>query len=181
MGPSKADIYTRTGDDGTTGLFGGTRVPKDSSQVESYGTVDELNAALGAVKALQPQPQVDDILARLQEYCHDINAEIASDARGRDRLGVKIGSEDIAWIEGVIDRFDQELPKLDHFIVPTTRPAAAFLNLARTICRRAERRLWTWSQQEAVSPHLLVFINRLSDLLFTLMRYEGRDSHDATD
>ncbi len=181
MGQSKADIYTRTGDDGTTGLFGGTRVPKDSPRVEAYGTVDELNAALGVVKAMGPERQVAEILTRLQEYCHDINAEIASDAQGRDQLQVKIGPDDITWIEGVIDRFDKELPKLDHFIVPATRSSAAFLNLARTICRRAERRLWTWSQQEAVSGHLLVFINRLSDLLFTLMRYEGRDSHDATD
>ena len=181
MGQSKADIYTRTGDEGTTGLFGGTRVPKDSVQVEAYGTIDELNAALGVVRAMKPQAQVDEVLARLQKLFHTINAEIASDAQGRQQLQATVGPDEVSWIEGVIDEFDAQLPKLDHFIVPATQPAAAYLNLARTLCRRAERRLWTWSQQEAINPHLIVFINRLSDLLFTLMRFEGQHTHDSTD
>ena len=181
MGRSKADVYTRTGDEGTTGLFGGTRVPKDSSQVEAYGSVDELNAFIGVCKAMKPHPKVTEVLTRLQELFHTINAEIASDAHGRRQLQATLGSDEVNWIEGVIDEFDAQLPKLDHFIVPTTHPAAAHLNLARTICRRAERRLWTWSQQEAINPHLIIFINRLSDLLFTLMRYQGQHDHDATD
>ncbi len=83
--------------------------------------------------------------------------------------------KDIAWIEGLIDTYDQKLPKLTHFIVPAASPPAAFLNQTRTLCRRAERRVWTWSRQTTVNPHLIVFFNRLSDFLFTLMRYEGQD------
>ena len=171
----KADIYTRTGDEGMTGLFGGSRIAKDSPQVEAYGTVDELNASLGVVKAMGPHSDVEEILARLQEFCYHMNAEIASDEKGRTMLKHRMDEQDIAWIEGLIDTFDQKLPRLTQFIVPTTRPAAAFLNQARTLCRRAERRVWIWSRQATVNPHLIVFLNRLSDFLFTLMRYEGRE------
>lgn len=171
----KADVYTRTGDEGTTGLLGGSRTPKDSPQVEAYGTIDELNAALGVVKAMGPAAEVGEILARLQTYCYQMNAEIASDDQGRSQLKQVVSEEDIAWIERTIDAFDGKLPKLTHFIVPARTPPAAFLNQARTLCRRAERRVWTWSRQAEVNSHVIVFLNRLSDLLFTLMRYEGRD------
>ena len=170
----KADVYTRTGDEGITGLLGGSRVQKDSAQVEAYGTVDELNAVLGVVKAMGALPEVAEILAQLQEFCYHMNAEIASDEQGRAMLKHCIDEKDIAWIETLIDTFDQKLPKLTHFIVPTTNPTAAFLNQARTVCRRAERRVWTWSRQTQVNPHLIVFLNRLSDFMFTLMRYEGQ-------
>ncbi|NQV35014.1 MAG: cob(I)yrinic acid a,c-diamide adenosyltransferase [Phycisphaeraceae bacterium] len=170
----KADVYTRTGDEGMTGLLGGSRVAKDSPQVEAYGTVDELNAALGVVKAMGPLPDVGEILSRLQEFCYHMNAEIASDEQGKAMLKHRMDEQDIAWIEGLIDGFDQKLPKLTNFIVPATTPPAAFLNQARTLCRRAERRVWTWSRQAKVNPHLIVFLNRLSDFLFTLMRYEGQ-------
>ena len=172
MGGKKAVIYTRTGDQGTTGLFGGSRLPKEAERVEVYGTLDELWAALALVSTTKRDTRVSTALSRLQVYGHDINAEIASDAAGREKLEQQTGPEDIAWIEGMIDQFDAGLPKLDRFIVPDSSPAAAFLNVARTICRRAERRLWTLSRKEDVNPHILVFINRLSDLLFTLMRYE---------
>ncbi len=172
---NKADVYTRTGDQGLTGLLGGTRVAKDSKQVEAYGTVDELNAVLGVVKAMAPSPEVGAVLTQLQESCYLINAEIASDEQGKALLKHRIAEEDIAWIERQIDQFDKKLPKLTHFIVPATTPPAAFLNQARTLCRRAERRVLTLSREAEVSKHLRVFLNRLSDFLFTMMRYEGRD------
>lgn len=172
MSKRKAVIYTRTGDEGTTGLFGGSRVAKEAERVEVYGTLDELWAAIAVVMTTDPDPRVSTVLSRLQTYGHDINAEIASDAAGREKLEQHTGPGDIAWIEGVIDEFDIELPKLDRFIVPESSSAAAFLNVARTVCRRAERRLWTLSRSEEVNLHILMFINRLSDLLFTLMRYE---------
>jgi cob(I)alamin adenosyltransferase len=171
----KADVYTRSGDEGMTGLLGGSRVAKDSAQVEAYGTIDELNAGLGVVKAMGPHPEVTEILSQLQEFCYHMNAEIASDDQGRALLKHCMDQQDVAWIEALIDTFDQRLPKLTHFIVPTTNPKAAFLNQARTVCRRAERRVWTWSRQAQINPCLIVFLNRLSDFLFTLMRYEGRD------
>jgi ATP:cob(I)alamin adenosyltransferase len=171
----KADVYTRTGDKGTTGLLGGSRIAKDSAQVEAYGTVDELNAVLGVVKAMGPRQDVGEILTQLQEFCYHMNAEIASDDQGQAMLKHRMDEKDIAWIEDLIDRYDQKLPKLTHFIVPAVSPPAAFLNQARTLCRRAERRVWTWSRQTTVNPHLIVFLNRLSDFLFTLMRYEGQD------
>lgn len=174
MNRHKAVIYTRTGDEGTTGLFGGSRVAKDCERVEVYGTLDELWAAIAVVKTTDPDECVSTVLSRLQGYGHDINAEIASDQAGREKLEHHAGPEDITWIEGIIDTFDADLPKLDHFIVPDSSAASAFLNVARTVCRRAERRLWTLSRTEEVNPHILKFINRLSDLLFTLMRYENR-------
>lgn len=173
MTMTKADVYTRTGDQGTTGLLGGTRVPKDCAQVEAYGTVDELNAVLGVVKAMKPCREVADALSQLQTFCYYINAEIASDKQGRDLLKHCIDEKDVAWIEQQIDTFDQHLPKLTQFIVPTDTPPAALLNQARTLCRRAERRVWTWSRNLDINPNLVIFLNRLSDLLFTLMRYEG--------
>ena len=171
----KADVYTRTGDEGMTDLVGGSRVAKDSAQVEAYGTLDELNAALGVVKAMGPHAHLMEILGRLQEFCYHMNAEIASDNRGRAMLKHTVDEQDIAWIEAQIDTYDRKLPRLAHFIVPAVSPPAAFLNLARTLCRRAERRVWTWSHEGRVNPHLIVFLNRLSDLLFTLMRYQGQE------
>lgn len=174
----KADIYTRTGDEGTTGLFGGSRIDKDSVRVEAYGTVDELNALIGVIKTANPHDRVMQILSKLQDSFHDINAEIAADVKGRQLLKTTVENQDVTYLENLIDEFDAELPPLDHFIVPAVKPSAAFLNQARTICRRAERRLWSLHRQEPLNPHLITFFNRLSDLLFTLMRWEGERSID---
>ena len=171
MTKKKADIYTRTGDQGTTGLFGGSRIEKDSARVEAYGTIDELNALVGVIKTTNPDERIMVILSKLQDTFHDINAEIAADDKGRSLLKTTIGSQDVAYLEGLIDEFDAELAPLDHFIVPAVKPSAAFLNQARAVCRRAERRLWALHRREPLSPHLITFFNRLSDLLFTLMRW----------
>jgi cob(I)alamin adenosyltransferase len=174
MHHKKAVIYTRTGDEGVTGLFGGSRVDKDSLRVEAYGTIDELNALLGVVKTTGCQDRILTLLSEWQDRFHDINAEIASDENGRALLKRSVTPEDVARLESLIDEFDAELPSLDHFIIPAVKPSAAFLNQARTVCRRAERRLWALHRREALNPHLITFFNRLSDLLFTLMRWEGR-------
>lgn len=175
MQRKKAEVYTRTGDQGTTALFGGSRIEKDSARVEAYGTIDELCAVISVVKTTEVSTKVFDVLTRLQDYCHDINAEIASDAEGIKLLKKRITSEDVKYLENLIDEFDAELPKLTHFIVPTVKPATAFLNLARTVCRRAERRLWAHYRQRPFNQNIIVFFNRLADLLFTFMRFEGRD------
>jgi len=171
----KADIYTRTGDDGTTGLFGVSRIEKDSLRVEAYGTIDELYAVVSVVKTTKIDFQIVDLLSKLQDYCHDINAEIAADDEGRKLIKRTISSQDIEYIESLIDKLDAELPPLKQFIVPALKSSAAFLNLARTVCRRAERRLWALSREMQINPFILKFMNRLSDLFFTLMRYEGKD------
>ena len=173
MQRKKADVYTRTGDKGTTALFGGSRIEKDSARVEAYGTIDELCAVISVVKTTEISKRVFDILSQLQDYCHDINAELASDDEGIKLLKKRITEEDVKYIENLIDAFDAELPKLDHFIVPAVKPSTAFLNLARTVCRRAERRLWALSRHQTFNENIIIFFNRLADLLFTFMRYEG--------
>ncbi len=170
----KADVYTRTGDKGTTSLFGGSRIEKDSVRVEAYGTLDELCAVVSIVKTQNVDPRILKIMTNIQNYCHDINAEIASDDQGKAQLTKIISSKDIAFLENLLDEFDSQLPKLDHFITPGSKPSAAFLNLARTVCRRAERRLWALSRETDLNENSIVFMNRLSDLFFTLMRYEGQ-------
>jgi cob(I)alamin adenosyltransferase len=175
MSKHKANVYTRTGDEGTTGLFGGSRVDKDDRRVEAYGTIDELGASLSLAKTLNVDPSVGTVLDRLETTLYQIGAEVASDERGVTRLEHLISEEDIRQIEDLIDEFDAKLPKLTEFIIPVETPAAAGLNVARTVCRRAERRLWTLSQAEKVNPHLITYVNRLSDLIYTLMRFEGKD------
>lgn len=174
MQRKKADVYTRTGDEGTTALFGGSRIEKDSARVEAYGTIDELCAVISVVKTTKISHRVFDVLSALQDYCHDINAEIAADEEGLKLLKKRITKDDVTYLENRIDEFDSELPKLTHFIVPAVKPATAFLNLARTICRRAERRLWSHYREHRFNQNIIVFFNRLADLLFTFMRYEGR-------
>ncbi|MCH8216418.1 MAG: cob(I)yrinic acid a,c-diamide adenosyltransferase [Planctomycetes bacterium] len=175
MSKGKANVYTRTGDGGTTGLFGGSRVDKESGRVEAYGTLDELGASLSLAKTLGVDPDVRAVLDRLDTTLYQMGAEIASDEKGVLRLKHIISERDVTTLEERIDEFDAKLSKLTEFIVPVEEPGAAALNVSRTVCRRAERRLWTLSRTEKVNPHLITFVNRLSDLLFTLMRFEGRD------
>ncbi len=174
MTRKKSGINARSSDDGTTRLFGGSRINKDSARVEAYGSIDELCAVISLIRTTDIDPQIADHLSKILDDCHDIIAEIAADEEGRRRLERFIGSEDVEYLESLIDVFNVELPKLDHFIIPVDRQSAAFLNLARTVCRRAERRLWALSREMTVNIHILHFINRLSDLLFTFMRHEEK-------
>ena len=165
-------IYTRTGDTGDTGLFGGTRVRKSDPRVAAYGDVDELNACLGVVRA-QPglDADVGTLIAHVQKDLFAIGARLADPAeRISDRVTkVAVGDEDIRRLEGWIDRFEADLPPLRKFILPGGSAAGALLHLSRTVCRRAERGI-VGLGAGSVDAHVVVYINRLSDLLFVLAR-----------
>jgi cob(I)alamin adenosyltransferase len=165
-------IYTRTGDTGDTGLFGGTRVRKSDPRVAAYGEVDELNACLGVVRA-QPglDAEVGDLLARIQKDLFAIGARLADPTEKiADRVTkAAVGDGDVQRLEGWIDRFEAELPPLRKFILPGGSAPGALLHLARTVCRRAERGI-VGLGAAGVDAHVVVYINRLSDLLFVLAR-----------
>lgn len=167
-------IYTRTGDDGTTGLIGPDRVPKSAPRIEAYGCVDELNAVLGVCRALDRERWLDDELATLQGRLFQVGAELATtDERALAGLA-RVTDDDVAAIEAAIDRLDADLPKLVHFVLPGGAPLAAELHLARTVCRRAERRLVALAAAERVEPRLVRYLNRLADLLFVMSRWANR-------
>lgn len=164
-------IYTRTGDDGETGLYGAERVAKDHPRVEAYGNVDETNSAIGLARAWLEDSELDHILEQIQNTLFDLGADLATRwGSSYERKVRRISEEDVTQVEGWIDRLDEELPPLQHFIHPGGHPAAATLHLARTFCRRAERRVVTLSREETVNPQALRYLNRLSDLLFVLAR-----------
>ena len=165
-------IYTRTGDTGETALYGGTRVRKSDPRVAAYGDVDELNACLGVVRA-QPglAAEVEEVLARVQKDLFAVGARLADPAEHiADRVTkVMVGDEDVQRLEGWIDRFEAELPALRRFILPGGSVPGALLHLSRTVCRRAERGI-VGLGGASVDAHVVVYINRLSDLLFVLAR-----------
>jgi cob(I)alamin adenosyltransferase len=171
-------IYTKTGDRGDTGLFGGGRVAKCHPRVEAYGDVDELNAVLGFVRATEPMPRIDSILAPIQQDLFAIGALLATPDRDKMRLHLekaKIDDARIAELERAIDAGDAELEPLKSFILPGGTPKAAALHVARTVCRRAERRVVELGSGDTEIPQLvIIYLNRLSDLLFTLARVANR-------
>lgn len=174
-------IYTRTGDAGQTALFGGGRVPKDDARVAAYGDVDELNSALGVVRAAAPADFFDDLLASIQRDLFSIGGHLATPDPEKVRKALAradLSPERVELFERAIDEADAELPPLRAFILPAGTPKAAALHLARTICRRAERSVVRLAGAAEVPPLFLVYLNRLSDLLFTLARLanhrEGR-------
>lgn len=163
-------IYTKTGDGGDTGLFGGGRVGKDDARVEAYGQVDELNAVLGLVRA-GGAGKLDALLQTLQDQLFTVGSVLATPADSKAaKLVPPIQAEWIAAMERAIDQFDGELPALTSFILPGGSQPAALLHLARTVCRRAERRVVPLLRAGQVEPEVVVFLNRLSDLLFTMAR-----------
>ncbi len=166
-------IYTRTGDTGETGLIGGGRVPKDDVRVEAYGTVDELNAVLGFVRSLLTEDDLNALLERIQSQLFDIGAELASPPERAEQFA-RVGEAEVQALETAIDQLETELEPLRQFILPGGTPAAAGLHLARTICRRAERRVVTLSHHSPVSKTILQYLNRLSDLLFVMARVVNR-------
>jgi cob(I)alamin adenosyltransferase len=164
-------IYTKTGDDGTTGLFGGARVAKTSLRVEAYGTVDELNSVIGLARAEAPGRELDELLDAIQDDLLCLGAEIATVAGKESSLkSRRIGGEAISRLEAAIDANEASLEPLQNFILPGGARSAAALHLARTVCRRAERRLLAAAEEGALNGDLVVYLNRLSDLLFVLAR-----------
>jgi cob(I)alamin adenosyltransferase len=169
MGNRLSKIYTRTGDDGTTGLGDGSRVPKDSARVEAYGTVDELNSALGVLLALPDlPPAIGACLTELQHELFDLGGELCIPGHQAIR------AEHVTRLEQALDGFNENLPPLKEFILPGGGAAAAACHVARTVARRAERRACTLARSEPVSPEVLRYLNRMSDLLFVMARVLAR-------
>lgn len=173
MGNRLSKIYTRTGDDGTTGLADGTRVLKDDVRVEAYGTLDELNSTLGVLLA---EPLPEDIAAALRPIQHelfDLGSEFCLP-------GYKaITAEHVKRLETTLDQFNDKLPPLKEFILPGGNRPAALCHVARTVCRRAERHAWTLNRQHPQNPEAIKYLNRLSDLLFVLARVIARQNDGA--
>ncbi|WNG20340.1 cob(I)yrinic acid a,c-diamide adenosyltransferase [Cystobacter fuscus] len=168
-------IYTKTGDTGETGLFGGGRVRKDSVRVDAYGEVDELNATLGLARSLSMPSDLDALLQRLQEQLFTVGAVLATPP-GTKASGFipPLKAEWISDMERAIDTFEGELSPMTHFILPAGVQAAAALHLARTVCRRAERRVVTALSEGEASKDAVAYLNRLSDLLFVMARVANR-------
>ena len=167
-------IYTKTGDTGTTSLYGGTKVSKGHERIEAYGTVDELNSVVGVLLAVPGLPQqVTDCLTEVQHELFDLGGELCIPGHQLIR------AEQVTRLEQALDGFNEALPPLKEFILPGGGPATAACHLARTIARRAERRAWTLARAEAVSPELLKYLNRLSDLLFVVARVLARHERGA--
>jgi cob(I)alamin adenosyltransferase len=170
-------IYTKTGDDGTTGLFGGARIAKDDPRVEAYGSVDELNSIVGLARAAKAPPAIDALLASIQEELFVVGAELATVAGKEEKLGMKlVGEEDAGRLERAIDVFEAGLPPLKSFVLPGGSPAGAALHQARTVCRRAERAVLLASRHTKVREQILVYLNRLSDFLFVAARQANQDA-----
>jgi len=170
-------IYTKTGDQGDTGLFGGGRVPKDHPRVAAYGDVDELNSALGLVRATAPVQLFDDLLQSVQRDLFAIGGHLATPDPAKVAQALEkaeLADTRVGQLEQVIDAAEQELPALRAFVLPGGTAKAAALHLARTVCRRAERSVVALGHEHQVPAVFLVYLNRLSDLLFTLARLANR-------
>ncbi len=170
-------IYTKTGDKGMTSLIGGKRVPKNSVRLESYGTVDELNSYLGLIRSFVKNRQVENELVEIQSRLFDVGGSLAADPENEQvkiKLGVNDG--DIQLLERAIDRMDAEVPPMKYFVLPGGNQEVSFCHVARTVCRRAERRILDLAGEAEVDESVLKYINRLSDYLFVLSR---KMAHDA--
>ena len=175
-------IYTKTGDKGKTALFGGTKVPKHHIRIESYGTVDELNSHLGLVRDQNIDAHFKDILVIIQNKLFTVGAILATDPEkamlksGKERLNIpKISKEDVEHLEKEIDKMNETLPPMTHFILPGGHQTVSFCHIARCVCRRAERLATALNDLEPFQPETLMYLNRLSDYLFVLARKLSKD------
>jgi cob(I)alamin adenosyltransferase len=173
-------IYTKSGDQGDTGLGDGSRVHKDHPRVAAYGCVDELNAVLGLLVSLFPQAAEVELLRSLQNDLFDVGADLCLPQPGDEPTGarLRVRPEQVQRLEGAIDRLNAALTPLTSFILPGGHGPAAFCHLARTVCRRAEREIVTLVRTEAINPQVLIYLNRLSDLLFVLARVYNNNGRD---
>jgi cob(I)alamin adenosyltransferase len=170
-------IYTKTGDKGTTALFGGTRVPKHHIRIESYGTVDELNSYIGLIRDQDIDARSKEILIHIQDRLFTLGAILATDPEkamlksGKERLNIpKIEEEDIQLLETEMDKMNDNLPPMTHFVLPGGHTAVSYCHITRCVCRRAERMATLLNEQEPIDERVLMYLNRLSDYLFVLAR-----------
>lgn len=167
-------IYTRTGDQGTTGLFGGERVPKPHPRIDAYGCVDETNSFIGMVRVYTGSEEkllpLDTSLSQIQKDLFVLGADLATPLDAKVAVP-RVQAQQITHLEHIIDQLDEDLPPLKHFILPGGSATAATLHVARTVCRRAERMVVQLADLEAINEHTAVYLNRLSDLLFTMARW----------
>lgn len=176
-------IYTKTGDKGETSLYGGTRISKASTRVESYGNIDELNAFIGVAKCQITDETVLSQLKKIQFDLFTIGSESATPldkmvlANGKSRLPLMISEKEIEELEQWMDQYEETLEPLQYFILPGGGPAATALHVARTVCRRAERSLVYLNESEEIRPEMIKYLNRLSDYLFVLSRYISKINH----
>lgn len=170
-------IYTKTGDMGETSLFGGKRVPKSALRIDTFGTVDELNAHIGVVRALEPQAEVDVLLGTIQNQLFVLGADLAAPSDSTPVHVQRIGQPEIEFLEKKIDELDAQLKPLQSFILPTGSLVSAQLQSARTVCRRAERLVDALGRTEAIGKSPLIYLNRLADLLFVVARYANKLAH----
>lgn len=163
-------IYTKTGDDGTTGLFGGARLSKDHIRIEAYGTVDELNSCIGLLASTINDAEMEGLLRNIQSRLFTIGSNLASQP-GKDMITPDLKEEDIALLEQSIDKMQDSLEPLKHFILPGGSQSISAAHLARTVCRRAERRCVSLSNTSEVDPSIILYLNRLSDFFFVVARW----------
>lgn len=166
-------IYTKTGDDGTTSLFSGGRVHKTHLRVEAYGTVDELNSIIGVARSHQPSKKTDENLENIQNKLFHLGADLATPLDAKADWVVRMDADSVSWLETSIDAMTADLPALKQFILPGGTLASAQLQVARTVCRRAERVALALSADEPIGEHVIKYLNRLSDWLFTIARWEN--------
>jgi len=171
---SDMKIYTKTGDTGDTSLFGGKRIPKSSIRIDAYGTVDELNAQLGVIRALKPFADVESILAKIQNQLFILGADLATPLDVTPTNVKRIQQNEIQFLELAIDRLDLQLEPLKSFILQGGSIVSAQLHVARAVCRRAERLVDALGRKETIGEFPLIFLNRLADLLFVLARYVNK-------
>ncbi len=171
-------IYTKTGDKGETGLFGGDRVSKDSTRIEAYGSVDELNSFIGLTIAEVKDEDIKKLLLKIQNELFVVGSNLATPDINKDKKNIipKISEDFFKEAENAIDHFEGKLEPLKHFILPGGSKSSALLNVCRTVCRRAERRVVALNNTVKIDEKIIIFLNRLSDLFFVLARYENQIS-----
>ena len=168
-------LYTKTGDKGETALFGGERVGKDHLRIKAYGTVDELNALVGVALSEIVDSELKETILKIQNDLFTLGSDLASpfEKENKNFIIPRISQEHITNLESKIDMFDSQVPKLKNFILPGGTKGASLLHLARTVCRRAERKVVELSRETGIGDNVIIYLNRLSDLLFVLARFEN--------
>ncbi|WMX12467.1 MULTISPECIES: cob(I)yrinic acid a,c-diamide adenosyltransferase [unclassified Aureispira] len=166
-------VYTKTGDKGSTALFGGARVPKNHIRIESYGTVDELNSYIGLIRDYLEDKALRDVLKEVQDRLFTLGAILATDPSKNNLKTPDLHDSDVTYLESEIDRMQETLPTLKYFVLPGGHPTVSFCHVARCVCRRAERMTVALNENEPILPVVMQYLNRLSDYLFVLGRYVG--------